>query len=103
MSKAVRQRKGRQPEAEELGFEDALARLEGLVERLESPDLPLEEALETFEAGVALTRRCSEQLEAAERRIEVLVREGGRYVARPHELEGEPDAASSPDPADGRD
>ena len=74
----------------ELAFEAALARLEELVARLESADLPLEQALATFEAGVALTRRCSEQLEAAERRIELLVREGGRLVARPHEIEDAP-------------
>jgi exodeoxyribonuclease VII small subunit len=68
---------------EELGFEGALERLEGLVERLEDGDLPLEDALAAFEEGIALTRRCAEQLERAERRIESLVREGGRYVERP--------------------
>jgi len=74
----------------EPAFEAALARLEDLVLRLENDELPLEEALATFEAGVVLTRRCSEQLEAAERRIEVLAREGGRVVARPHEIEDAP-------------
>ncbi len=69
--------------AEELGFEAALDRLEGLVDRLEDGDLPLEQALAIFEDGVALTRRCAEQLEHAERRIEVLTREGGRLVERP--------------------
>jgi exodeoxyribonuclease VII small subunit len=78
---------GKPPEPD---FEAALGQLESLVERLEGQDLPLEEALATFEAGVELTRRCSEQLEAAERRIEVLVREGGRLVARPHETEDAP-------------
>lgn len=68
---------------EELGFEAALEQLEGLVDRLESGDLPLESALAAFEQGVALTRRCADQLAAAERRIETLVREGGRLVARP--------------------
>jgi exodeoxyribonuclease VII small subunit len=68
---------------DEPAFEAALAQLEDLVERLEGADLPLAEALATFEAGVALTRRCSEQLESAERRIEVLVREGSRLVGRP--------------------
>ena len=72
------------------GFEASLERLEALVERLESADLPLEQALETFEAGVALTRTCSEQLAEAERRIEVLVREGSRFVARPQESEDTP-------------
>jgi exodeoxyribonuclease VII small subunit len=57
----------------EPSFESALARLEAIVERLESGDLPLEEALAAFEEGVALSRRCTAELEAAERRIEILV------------------------------
>ena len=69
----------------ELGFEGALSRLEGLVERLEQGDLELEEALAAFEEGVALSRLCAERLEAAERRIEVLVREGDQLTERPLE------------------
>ena len=57
-----------------------------MVERLESGDLPLEEALAAFEEGVRLSRRCSEQLEAAERRIEVLVKEDGSV--RPFDASG---------------
>ncbi len=69
---------------EELGFEAALERLEGLVERLESGELALEDALQAFEDGIALTRRCAAQLEGAERRIESLTREGDRLIERPH-------------------
>jgi exodeoxyribonuclease VII small subunit len=54
-------------------FESALERLEAIVERLEGGELPLEEALSAFEEGVTLSRRCSAELEAAERRIEQLV------------------------------
>jgi exodeoxyribonuclease VII small subunit len=57
-------------------FESALERLEAIVERLESGDLPLEQALAAFEEGVGLSRRCTAELEAAERRIEVLVAGG---------------------------
>ena len=60
-------------------FEAALASLEGVVARLESGDMPLEQALEAFEEGVALSRRCAATLDAAERRIEILVAE--RVVA----------------------
>ena len=74
---------------EELGFEDALARLETIVDRLEQGDLELEQALAAFEQGVALTRRCAGQLEDAERRIEVLVREGEKWIARPFEEDEE--------------
>jgi|PlaIllAssembly_1097288.scaffolds.fasta_scaffold1730629_2 exodeoxyribonuclease VII small subunit len=66
---------GAQPS--ELSFEQALAGLEAIVERLETGELPLEQALVAFEQGVRLSRRCAEQLEASERRIEQLVREGG--------------------------
>jgi exodeoxyribonuclease VII small subunit len=71
-------------------FEEALEGLEAIVERLESGALPLESALAAFEQGVALSRRCAEQLERAERRIEELVRAGGVLAARPFESgEGE--------------
>jgi exodeoxyribonuclease VII small subunit len=56
-----------------LSFEGALNQLEETVARLESGELPLEEALEVFEAGVRLSRYCSQTLEAAEKRIEILV------------------------------
>ena len=64
-------------------FEAALEQLEAIVDRLEQGDLALEDALRAFEAGVGLTRRCAKQLSDAERRIEVLVREGESWVARP--------------------
>lgn len=54
-----------------------MERLEGLVDRLESGELPLEDALAAFEEGVALSRRCASDLDAAERRIEVLVEQNG--------------------------
>ena len=64
-------------------FEEALQRLETIVDRLEEGELELDTALADFEEGVKLTRRCASQLEAAERRVEVLVREGEEWVARP--------------------
>ena len=71
--------------AGEPSFEAALEQLEAIVDRLEQGDLALEDALRAFEAGVGLTRRCAAQLADAERRIEVLVREGESWVARPFE------------------
>ncbi len=59
-----------------LPFESALASLEELVDRLEGGELSLEEALASFERGVSLSRRCAEELERAERRVEVLVQGG---------------------------
>jgi exodeoxyribonuclease VII small subunit len=72
-------------ESERLSFEAALGRLEEIVDRLEEGDLELEAALSAFEQGVALSRRCAEQLAHAERRIEVLVREGESWQAHPFE------------------
>ncbi len=59
--------------AEGLSFEDALARLEEIVEGLEGGELALEEALARFEEGVGLSRRCADALGDAERRIDALV------------------------------
>ena len=74
---------------EQLPFEEALSRLESLVDRLEHGDLALEEALTAFEEGVRLTRQCAAQLGQAETRIDELVEEGGEWLRRP--LEEAPD------------
>jgi exodeoxyribonuclease VII small subunit len=66
----------------DLPFEEAIGRLETVVDRLEAGDLALEAALASFEQGVQLTRRCAEQLKAAEQRIELLTREGNEWVPR---------------------
>jgi len=57
----------------ELSFEEALARLEEIVQRLEEGDLPLQEALALYEQGVALSRRCQDLLDEAELRVSQLV------------------------------
>ena len=75
--------------SEEPTFEEALQRLETIVDRLEAGDLELETALADFEEGVALSRRCAGQLDDAQRRIEVLVREGEKWIVRPFESEDE--------------
>ncbi|HEX6509409.1 MAG TPA: exodeoxyribonuclease VII small subunit [Chloroflexota bacterium] len=59
-------------------FERALGELESLVERLERGDLPLEEALRTFERGVELTRHCQTSLKAAQQKVEILLKRGGQ-------------------------
>ena len=65
------------------GFEASLAQLERIVAQLESGDLPLEKALEIFENGVGLARRCQEQLTEAERKVELLLRERGEIKTVP--------------------
>ncbi len=69
--------------AAEQSFEEALARLEQVVDRLEQGDVDLEASLAAFEEGVHLSGRCASQLDAAERRIEVLTKQGSAWMARP--------------------
>ena len=59
----------------EVPFEEALRKLETIVEQLEEGDTPLERSLELFEDGVRLSRACLKRLDAAEHRIEVLMRD----------------------------
>jgi exodeoxyribonuclease VII small subunit len=55
-------------------FEIALEELEGVVEQLETGDLPLEESLAAFEKGVGLVQYCSQKLAEVERKVEMLVK-----------------------------
>lgn len=57
-------------------FEATLAALEKTVAALEAGDLPLEKALEYFEEGTRLLRRCEAALKRAEQRVDILLREG---------------------------
>src|SRR6516165_10197925 len=54
-------------------FEEILARLRGLVERLEGGNLPLEESLRAFEEGMELCRRGTSILDGAEKKVELLL------------------------------
>lgn len=72
-------------EADAMDFEQALAALEQLVEELESGDQPLEQALASFERGVALTRRCQAALRAAEQKVEILTRDSAAGGLEPFE------------------
>ncbi len=62
---------------EETTFEQALAALEGVVERLEKGELPLEESLKLYEEGIRLSRLCHGKLEEAEGKIEMLLKDAG--------------------------
>ena len=55
-------------------FEPGLADLEGIVERLEGAELPLEEALALFEKGIGLVRGLTKQLDEVEKKLEVLTK-----------------------------
>ena len=57
---------------DELSFEDALKELEGIVGKLESGKLGLEDSLAQYEQGVRHLKQCYQLLEHAERRIELV-------------------------------
>lgn len=62
-------------------FEECLQRLEVIVKEMERGDLPLEQSLKLFEEGVALSGSCQKELEEAEGKIEILLKQGGKLRA----------------------
>ena len=63
------------------------------MERLERGDLPLDEALKTFERGVALTRHCQGALKAAQQKVEILLKRNGQAEPEPFNMAEAPDGA----------
>jgi exodeoxyribonuclease VII small subunit len=73
-----------QQQPAEAGFDQVLGQLRGIVERLEAGNLTLEQSLAAFEEGVRLSRAGARILDAAEQRVEILLRdEGGNDRAVP--------------------
>lgn len=60
---------------EEKSFEDNLKELEEIAKNLESGNLNLEEAIKEFEKGMALSKKCTEKLDEAEKKINILVQD----------------------------
>lgn len=72
--------------AAEPNFEDALTRLEGIVEAMETEELALETLLARYEEGLKLARLCHDKLAAAETRLKKLEEDaGGALVVKPAE------------------
>jgi exodeoxyribonuclease VII small subunit len=63
--------------AEAPDFEKSLAELEQIVERMEQGELSLDESLQQFERGIALTRSCQTALQQAEQKVAILLRKAG--------------------------
>ncbi len=59
-------------------FESSLKRLESIVAKMEKGELPLSESVKLFEEGIKLTRTLSKQLEEAERKVEILLKDQPR-------------------------
>ncbi len=92
-------RAGHHAAMEQLAFEEALARLEEIVRRMEQGEVSLEESLALFEQGVALSRHCARKLDEAEQRIATLTRRPDGSIAE-DELAATGGAPPEPDPPD---
>ena len=72
-------------------FEECLQRLEKIVDQLEKGEVPLEQALTLFEEGVKLSNDCRSELESAEGKVEILLKQGSKITPQPFDA----DAADS--------
>jgi exodeoxyribonuclease VII small subunit len=69
-----------------LSFEEALAELEKIVQRLEAGDVPLEDSIRIYERGAALKAHCESKLKAAQLKVEqIVVGPDGKPKAQPFE------------------
>ena len=79
-------------ETKEIKFEEALKKLEAIVQNLEDGNLPLDEALKQYEDGVRMAELCTKRLTEAEKKVEVLMKTGlGKFKTMP--LEDAPEKA----------
>lgn len=64
-------------------FEESLERLEKIVDELEKGNVPLEQALKLFEEGMRLSSSCRKELEDAEGKVEILLKQNGKLQPEP--------------------
>ena len=92
---------GKKAVEENLKFEEAISRLEEIVQDLESSDVPLEEALAKFEEGVRLSKACHRKLSEAEKKVQILVKNGmGELKEEPFEGSEEGNEGQEGSPGD---
>ena len=73
-------------------FEQAMKKLELIVQQLESGEQPLEDAVKKFEEGIKLSKFCSEKLDETEKRITMLLKDQmGNVFEKPFISESEPE------------
>ncbi|MCB4790519.1 MAG: exodeoxyribonuclease VII small subunit [Elusimicrobia bacterium] len=70
-------------------FEEAMKRLEEIVNQMEAGDVDLDKTLANFEEGIRLVRFCSSKLEEAKKKIEILVKKDGKLAPEPFIPENE--------------
>ncbi len=76
-------------------FEESLTRLEKIVDELEKGDIPLEKSLALFEEGVKLSGACRKELEDAEGKVEILLKQNGKVQAEAFEVEADKPSGKS--------
>ena len=64
----------------ELSFEESLENLESIVKKLETGEVPLDDAIEEFNKAMKLAKTCDDKLKSAEEAITKLVKENGDIV-----------------------
>ena len=70
-------------------FEECVQRLEKIVQELEKGDAPLEKSLTLFEEGMQLSATCRQELEQAEGKVEILLKQNGKLQAVAFESDNE--------------
>lgn len=75
-------------EEKKICFEESLKELESIVKKLEGGETTLDEMLELFEQGIARTKECNAQLENAEQKISILMKDSsGEMKEKPFNVE----------------
>lgn len=75
----------------EMSFEESLAELESIVEKLEKGQLSLDESLVLFEKGIKLVRECNDKLKNARQKVEQLIEENNEMRTEKFEVERDED------------
>jgi exodeoxyribonuclease VII small subunit len=74
-------------EEKQMTFEDAMEKLEEIVERLEEGDVPLEKAISYFQEGMKLSKLCHDKLQTVEKQMDQILREDGKL--EPFTIQGD--------------
>jgi len=72
-------------ETNQLSFEEAMEKLEDIVQKMEENELPLEEAIAVFQQGMTLSQLCHQKLQTVEKQIHTLVEKNGELTMEPME------------------
>jgi exodeoxyribonuclease VII small subunit len=73
--------------AKKMTFEQAMNRLEKIVQDMENSSMDLDKSLKEFEEGVELVRFCSGKLEETKKKVEILVKKNGKLQKEPFDVE----------------